>query len=81
MKTILRILLALAVPLAFSDQLNELRGRRDLSPYDMHKWLEFRALLPLPAYDQGDVATAPDYRSIQAPVALSDFGRANRQGA
>ncbi len=59
MKMILRILLALAVPLAFSDQLNELRGRRDLSPYDMHKWMKFRTLLPLPAYDQGDVAQGP----------------------
>ena len=80
MKTILRILLALAVPLAFSDQLDELRGRRELSPYDMHKWLEFRALLPLPAFQHGDVAVAPDHRAAPAPSGSSDYRRANSQG-
>lgn len=59
MKTIARFLLLLAVPVAFSGSLDELRARRDLSPYHMRKWLEFRALLPLPAYFHGDVAQGP----------------------
>lgn len=40
-------LLALLLLLSFSDQLNDLRARRELSPYDMRKWLEFRETLPL----------------------------------
>ena len=80
MKTIARLLLMLAVPVAFSGSLDELRARQHLSPYHMRKWLEFRALLPLPAYNHGDVAAAPDQAGVAAPIASSDYGRATGRG-
>ncbi|MSP93451.1 MAG: hypothetical protein EXR79_16945 [Myxococcales bacterium] len=80
MKTITRLLLMLAVAVAFSGSLDELRARRYLSPGDMHKWLEFRELLPLPAYDHGDVAATSDQAGIAAPTASSDSGRATGRG-
>ena len=48
--------LVLVLLLSFGDHLNDLRARRELSPQDMRRWLEFRETLPLAPYPGSNVA-------------------------
>lgn len=57
MKIIIKMMLALTIVLAFADQFDNLRGRRELSPWDWQRWIQYRAdVLRRHDLETGDVA-------------------------